>query len=57
LLSYDSKELYCFWEPELIDEATEKDLRDLKDTCCSLYLRRSILEEKTWENRVAREVN
>lgn len=30
LLSYDGKELYCFWEPEVIDEATEKDLRDLK---------------------------
>jgi len=30
LLSYDGKKLYCFWEPEVIDEATEKDLRDLK---------------------------
>jgi len=30
LLSYDGKELFCFWEPEVIDEATEKDLRDLK---------------------------
>ena len=30
LLSYDGKELYCYWEPEVIDEATEQELRDLK---------------------------
>jgi len=30
LLSYDGKELYCFWEPEVIDEVTEKNLRYLK---------------------------
>lgn len=30
LLSYDGKELYCFWEPEIIDEATEKELWQLK---------------------------
>jgi len=30
LLSYDDKELFCFWEPEVIDKATEKNLRDLK---------------------------
>jgi 3-methyladenine DNA glycosylase/8-oxoguanine DNA glycosylase len=30
LLSYDGKELYCFWEPEVIDRATEQELRQLK---------------------------
>lgn len=30
LLVYDDKTLYCFWEPEVIDQATEQDLRDLK---------------------------
>lgn len=30
LLSYDGKELYCFWEPEVVDRATEQELRDLK---------------------------
>lgn len=30
LLSYDGKGLYCFWEPEVIDQATEQELRDLK---------------------------
>ena len=30
LLSYDGKELYCFWEPEVIDEAAEQELRNLK---------------------------
>jgi len=30
LLCYDGKELYCFWEPEVIDRATEQGLRDLK---------------------------
>jgi len=30
LLSYDSKGLYCFWEPEVIDQATEQELRDLR---------------------------
>lgn len=30
LLVYDDKALYCFWEPEVIDQATERDLRDLK---------------------------
>jgi 3-methyladenine DNA glycosylase/8-oxoguanine DNA glycosylase len=30
LLSYDGKELYCFWEPKVIDKATEQELRDLK---------------------------
>ena len=30
LLAYDDKDLYCFWEPETIDRATEQELRDLK---------------------------
>jgi 3-methyladenine DNA glycosylase/8-oxoguanine DNA glycosylase len=30
LLSYDGRELYCFWEPEVIDRATEQELRALK---------------------------
>jgi 3-methyladenine DNA glycosylase/8-oxoguanine DNA glycosylase len=30
LLSYDGKELYCFWEPEVIGRATEQELRQLK---------------------------
>ena len=30
LLSYAEKELYCFWEPEQISQATEQELRDLK---------------------------
>jgi DNA-3-methyladenine glycosylase II len=30
LLSYDGKQLYCFWEPAVIDRATEQELRDLK---------------------------
>jgi 3-methyladenine DNA glycosylase/8-oxoguanine DNA glycosylase len=30
LLSYDGRELYCFWEPEVIDRATERELRALK---------------------------
>ncbi|GAG66576.1 unnamed protein product [marine sediment metagenome] len=30
LLSYDGKELFCFWELEVIDEATEQELRNLK---------------------------
>jgi 3-methyladenine DNA glycosylase/8-oxoguanine DNA glycosylase len=30
LLSYDGKELYCFWQPEVIDRATEQELRQLK---------------------------
>ncbi len=30
LLSYDDKELYCFWEPEVIGRATEQELRGLK---------------------------
>jgi 3-methyladenine DNA glycosylase/8-oxoguanine DNA glycosylase len=30
LLSYDGKGLYCFWEPEMIDRATEQELRGLK---------------------------
>lgn len=30
LLSYDGKELYCFWEPEVADRATEQELRHLK---------------------------
>jgi 3-methyladenine DNA glycosylase/8-oxoguanine DNA glycosylase len=30
LLSYDGKELYCFWKPETIDKAAEQELRDLK---------------------------
>ena len=29
-LSYDGQKLYCFWEPEAIDAATEQDLRALK---------------------------
>jgi 3-methyladenine DNA glycosylase/8-oxoguanine DNA glycosylase len=30
LLSYSGKELYCFWEPEVVDRATEQELRHLK---------------------------
>ena len=30
LLSYDGKDLYCFWEPEVVQRATEQELRDLK---------------------------
>lgn len=30
LLSYDGKELYCFWRPEVIYDTNEQDLRDLK---------------------------
>ncbi len=30
LLAYDGKKLYCFWEPEVIDRATEQELRQLK---------------------------
>ena len=30
LLSYDGKDLYCFWEPATVDRATEQELRDLK---------------------------
>jgi len=30
LLSYDGKELCCFWEPEIVDQATEQELRGLK---------------------------
>jgi len=30
LLAYDGKELYCFWPPEVVDRATEEELRALK---------------------------
>ncbi len=30
LLSYDGRELYCFWEPEAIYAASEEELRGLK---------------------------
>jgi 3-methyladenine DNA glycosylase/8-oxoguanine DNA glycosylase len=30
LVSYDCKELYCFWEPEVIDRITEEEIRRLK---------------------------
>lgn len=30
LHSYNGKELYCFWEPEIVDQATEQELRGLK---------------------------
>lgn len=30
LLSYDGKELYCFWEPATIDRSSEQELRELK---------------------------
>jgi 3-methyladenine DNA glycosylase/8-oxoguanine DNA glycosylase len=30
LLSYDSKELYCFWEPVVVEKVTEEELRQLK---------------------------
>lgn len=30
LLSYEGRELYCFWEPEVIDKAAEEGLRGLK---------------------------
>jgi 3-methyladenine DNA glycosylase/8-oxoguanine DNA glycosylase len=29
-LSYDGKELYCFWEPAVVEEVTEEELRQLK---------------------------
>ena len=29
-LSYDEKERYCSWEPEVVDRATEQELRQLK---------------------------
>jgi 3-methyladenine DNA glycosylase/8-oxoguanine DNA glycosylase len=29
-LSYDGKKLYCIWPPEVIHQATEQELRDLK---------------------------
>ena len=29
-LFYDSQELYCAWEPKVMDRATEQELRDLK---------------------------
>ena len=30
LLSYDGQELYCFWAPEALNDASEQDLRQLK---------------------------
>lgn len=30
LLRYDGKELYCYWPPEVMDRATEPELRELK---------------------------
>jgi 3-methyladenine DNA glycosylase/8-oxoguanine DNA glycosylase len=30
LLSYDGRELYCFWEPETVHQGTEQELRGLK---------------------------
>jgi 3-methyladenine DNA glycosylase/8-oxoguanine DNA glycosylase len=30
LLAYDGQELFCFWEPEVVDRATEEELRSLK---------------------------
>jgi len=30
LLAYEGKELYCFWEPQVIEGATEEELRELK---------------------------
>jgi 3-methyladenine DNA glycosylase/8-oxoguanine DNA glycosylase len=30
LVSYDGKDLYCFWEPEVIAGTTEQQLRQLK---------------------------
>ena len=30
LLSYNDKKLYCFWESEVVDRATEQELRNLK---------------------------
>lgn len=30
LLSYDDKEFFCFWQPEVLEKATEQDLRNLK---------------------------
>jgi 3-methyladenine DNA glycosylase/8-oxoguanine DNA glycosylase len=29
-LAYDGKKLACFWEPSIVDRATEQELRDLK---------------------------
>jgi 3-methyladenine DNA glycosylase/8-oxoguanine DNA glycosylase len=30
LLAYGGKDLYCFWEPEVVQRAAEQELRDLK---------------------------
>jgi 3-methyladenine DNA glycosylase/8-oxoguanine DNA glycosylase len=30
LLSYDGKELYCFWEPVVVEKVTKEELRQLK---------------------------
>ncbi|OGO35658.1 MAG: hypothetical protein A2147_05510, partial [Chloroflexi bacterium RBG_16_57_8] len=30
LLAFDGRELFCFWAPEIIDRATEQELRGLK---------------------------
>lgn len=30
LLAYDGKQLYCFWEPDVVDRAPEQELRGLK---------------------------
>jgi 3-methyladenine DNA glycosylase/8-oxoguanine DNA glycosylase len=30
LLSYDGREFYCFWEPEIVHQATDQELRGLK---------------------------
>lgn len=30
LLKYDDKELYCFWEPEVVHKISEQELRELK---------------------------
>jgi len=37
---FDNKELYAFWTPEILNKATEKDLRDLKLGYRAKFLKR-----------------
>ena len=51
LLAYDGKELYCFWPAEVVDRATEEELRALKVG----YRARSI--KRVTEAFVRKEIN
>jgi len=51
LLSYDNRELFCFWSPEAIQGASEQDLRELKIG----YRAKSI--KKVTEAFVRKEIN